>query len=107
MPLFAAYLLAVLVAAAMPMAAQAASFNCNIADKPDEVLICQSPELSALDDRMSSLYFHVRNRLAGSGRRLIESDQSAWLQRRFGCGRDYGCIRRLYIERISELQAEY
>jgi len=91
----------------LPMAAQAASFNCNIADRPDEVLICQNPELSGLDDQMSSLYFRLRNRLGGSARRLLESDQSAWLQRRFACGRDYGCIRRLYVYRISELQERY
>jgi uncharacterized protein len=35
------------------------SFNCQTADRPDEVLICQSAELSALDERMSSLYYHA------------------------------------------------
>jgi uncharacterized protein len=41
------------------------SFNCITADRPDEVLICQSDRLSRLDERMSSLYFTLRNTLRG------------------------------------------
>ena len=84
-------------------AAEAQSFNCNAADRPDEVLICQDPRLSALDQRMSSLYFRLRNSLVGAARERLEADQAAWLRQRFGCGRDFGCIRDLYQSRIAEL----
>jgi uncharacterized protein len=36
-------------------AAQGASFNCRTAEAPDEILICQSPELSGLDERRASI----------------------------------------------------
>jgi uncharacterized protein len=88
----------------MPLTAQAASFNCQTADRPDEVLICQNPQLSALDERMANLYFRLRNDLGGRERRRLVADQVSWLRERLGCGRDYSCIRGLYDRRISELR---
>lgn len=87
----------------MPLSAQSASFNCNTADRPDEVLICQRPQLSSLDDRMASLYFTLRNRLTGAELRSLQANQTAWLQRRFGCGRDFECIERAYYRQIEVL----
>jgi uncharacterized protein len=95
-------LLAIWTLSVMPAAAQ--SFNCNLASKPDEILICQNPQLGALDEKMSSLYFQIRNRLTGAARSRLEADQTAWLERRFGCGRDAGCIRSLYESRIAQLE---
>jgi hypothetical protein len=60
----AACVLAVCTFFATPLAAQ--SFNCRDAQKPDEVLICQNPQLAALDERMASMYFRLRNSLAGT-----------------------------------------
>jgi uncharacterized protein len=84
--------------------AQDCSFNCRTADKPDEVLICQSPELCQLDIQMSGMYFRLRNSLPGPARGRLMSDQARWLSQRFGCGRDYGCVRSLYERRIVELR---
>ena len=96
----------VVASAAVMNSAQAqASFNCRIADRPDEVLICQNPELSALDRTMSSRYFRLRNRFEGSELRHLESDQRDWLRSRMGCGRDFGCIRSAYLSRIEELRS--
>jgi len=89
--------------ALMPVAAQAQSFNCRTPDRPDEVLICQRADLSALDERMSSLYFTLRNRLGGVEREALESSQRRWLEQRFDCGRDYQCIKDLYDRRIAFL----
>jgi uncharacterized protein len=96
-----AWSLAILTLSAMPLAAQ--SFNCRLAAKPDEVLICQRPQLAALDEQMSSLYFRLRNRLDGAARARLDAAQTVWLQQRYGCGRDGGCIRALYEQRIAEL----
>ncbi len=60
----------------VPLTAHAQSFNCRYATKPDEVLICQSPVLGRLDERMSSLYFALRNRLSGGERRALEAEQA-------------------------------
>jgi uncharacterized protein len=87
-----------------PLAAQGQSFNCRTADKPDEVLICQSPRLGRLDEQMSSLYFTLRNRLGGAERRALETAQASWLESRFACGRDFQCIETRYERRIAELR---
>jgi len=87
----------------LPASAQAQSFNCRAAYQPDEVLICQSDRLSALDQRMSSLYFRLRNRLFGEERRALEAEQARWLRSRSACGRDFGCIQRHYERRIAQL----
>jgi S1-C subfamily serine protease len=86
-----------------PFAASAQSFNCRTADRPDEVLICQDSGLSALDERMSGLYFELRNRLRGSERRTLEVAQSAWLASRTACGRDRQCVEVRYQQRINQL----
>jgi len=88
----------------MPVAAQAQSFNCRTAERPDEILICQSPRLRELDEIMASLYFSLRNRLYGAARAELEASQSAWLRSRIGCGRDYGCIESHYRRRIRQLR---
>lgn len=93
-----------LVAASGPGAAQ--SFNCNYARTADEVAICQDGRLSALDERMSSIYFGVRNRLYGGARAQLEAEQADWLASRRDCGRDFGCIDAAYRRRIREL-AQY
>jgi len=89
--------------ALLPIAAQAQSFNCRTAERPDEILICQSPYLSRLDERMASLYFRLRNSLAGGERRELEADQRGWLDSRIGCGRDFRCIQVAYERRIRQL----
>jgi uncharacterized protein len=98
-----AFVLAIGLSSLVPLSAQAQSFNCRTANRPDEVMICQDRHLSSLDERMSSLYFTLRNRLGGAERRALEAAQTSWLESRFACGRDYGCIERRYDRRIDEL----
>jgi uncharacterized protein len=95
----------VLIVACVPFIAGAKSFNCRNVRLPDEVLICQSPVLSRLDERMASIYFALRNRLPGAARRELEADQADWLRSRMDCGRDYYCIERAYQRRIPQLYA--
>jgi uncharacterized protein len=87
-----------------PRLVLAQSFNCRTADRPDEVLICQDSHLSALDERMSSLYYTLRNSLRGPARRALEAAQSSWLRARIACGRDFQCIEVHYERRITELR---
>jgi uncharacterized protein len=89
--------------ACLSFIADAQGLNCNNARLPDEVLICQSPVLSRLDQRMASIYVTQRNRIHGVARRELEADQSDWLRRRMECGRDYYCIERAYQRRIPQL----
>jgi uncharacterized protein len=94
-----------MVFALAPAVAEAQSFNCRYARSPDEVMICQSPQLAALDERMSGLYFRLRNSLVGRERARLEADQAAWLGSRQACGRDAGCIAASYRQRIAELRS--
>lgn len=88
----------------LPLSAQAQSFNCRYARSADEVAICQSDRLSALDQRMARLYSRVRNSLYGAERRELEARQREWLQQRHECGSDIECIADIYQQRIGELQ---
>jgi uncharacterized protein len=97
---------ALLLAAFASEQARAQSFNCRLARTPDEVLICQDATLMRLDERMSSVYFALRNRLAGARRARLEAGQAAWLRQRMDCGRQVSCIEQLYRERIRELRGD-
>lgn len=81
----------------------AQSFNCRYAKTADEVLICQDDQLSALDERMASIYSQVHQSLYGSQRLMLEAEQGTWLCSRMGCGRDRDCIAQAYQRRIQEL----
>jgi uncharacterized protein len=84
-------------------AASAQSFNCRYAKTPDEVLICQDPRLSALDERLSSMFFRLRNTLPPRQRELLDAEQQSWLRERMSCGRDAACIAAVYQRRIRQL----
>lgn len=97
----AALALAVL---ALPGIAQAQSFNCRYARSADEVLVCQDPELSALDERLSRVFYGVRGSLGGAGVARLDEDQADWLSSRKSCGRNAACVEDTYRSRIRELR---
>ena len=84
--------------------ASAQSYNCRYARSADEVLICQDGGLAALDERMSALYFSLRNRLAGPDSGRLEDTRHYWLSERKMCGRDAGCIRDVYQGWIADME---
>jgi uncharacterized protein len=53
------------------------SFNCNYAKTPDEVVICQDPELSTKDREMASVYFQMVNASRGDFRIFLRRSQAA------------------------------
>ena len=53
------------------------AFNCSSAQRSDEVLICQSDELSALDRDLSSIYFRLRNNLLGAAGDQLQASQAS------------------------------
>ena len=93
-----------LAAVLLPFAAEAQSFNCRYARTADEVLICQDPHLSALDERMAGLFFRLRNSLYGYERERLDQVQASWLRYRMSCGGDPACIEDVYRRRISQLR---
>ena len=103
--IMAGVIAALLLAQSLPAGAQ--SFNCRYARKPDEIAICQTPELARLDEVMASQFYHLleRYRRFGDWRtvRLLRRTQDAWLRWRHTCGYNVPCIRRRIHHRMREL----
>jgi uncharacterized protein len=85
--------------------AEAASFDCARARAPDEVIVCRTPALSALDSEMGGLWYaysRVPMYMGGRGARADEAQ--AFLARRRACGRNVGCLTIAYRARIADLR---
>ncbi len=83
--------------------AQAQSFNCRHARTADQVVICQTPRLSSLDQEMSYLVSRLRKSLSASERRALDAEQHSWRRARMSCGGDANCIKDSYDNRIHQL----
>jgi len=83
----------------------AASFDCSKASTETEIAICNDPELSAFDDRLSDVYIRARlvtENVSGDSIK-IKNNQIAWLNKRNLCGSEIGCLQNAYQTRIEEL----
>ena len=86
--------------------ADAASFDCNRAQMPDEKAVCKNPGLSQLDSEMGALWYSY-NRfpflMGMSGVR--QDDAHQFLADRSRCGANVTCLRSVYLARIRALKA--
>jgi TPR repeat protein len=73
------------------------SFDCAKASTPTEKMICDDPELGALDLKLAQVY-----KLALAGTPTIKSEQKDWLKITRTCP-DIGCLINRYETRIDEL----
>ena len=103
--LTASFLFSVVVVSFKPAPAEAQSFNCRYARTADERVICDRPNLSHLDERLSRRYQRAYNGAEPGMKRRLERQQAAWLQSRHNCGDNARCIRRHYEVRIGELES--
>lgn len=86
-------------------AASAASFDCAGASQADEVAVCRSPELSALDSEMGGLWFGYAKLPFLMGRSGVRQDEARrFLEERRACAADAGCLEKLYQARIAALR---
>ena len=88
----------------LPLASQAASFNCKKASKPTERAICANQRLNEADTKLTNTY----NILLGFGgdNRRIRNDQLQWLRDRNQCGNRVACISEEYRYRQQQLEQE-
>ena len=101
-PIRALAFLSAAIAFAAP--AHAASFDCARARAADEVTVCRTPSLSALDSEMGGLWYaysRVPMYMGGTGARRDAAQ--AFLVRRRACGRNTACLTGAYRARIAEL----
>jgi uncharacterized protein len=59
-------------------AAQAASFDCKKASRPQEKLVCSDAGLSRLDEAISAAYQEARAKLSPAAFESVQSAQKAW-----------------------------
>ncbi len=76
------------------LAFTAPSFDCNLAQRPDEYAICDDPALARLDRIFDQNYGRAR---IVSGRRAADVARSFNRQRR-DCGANRACIRQVQID---------
>jgi uncharacterized protein len=101
----------------LPQQVSAASFGCASATAPKDKLICQSPELSALDAQLAHLYQRKIAMLSPRGADLLRDSQQSWLRYiRTVCpmapastsdsrADPATCLRQCYQDRLTELDA--
>jgi len=94
------FLILLLGSLMMLSSVQAASFDCAKASTKVELMICENPELSKLDDRLAEKYEEALN--DKSRAKEIRRAQKAWLKERNKCATT-GCMQESYRERIKEL----
>ena len=95
--------LAAASALAQPAASGIASFDCSAARAPDEMAVCATPQLGALDIRMATT-FDILTRLVAMGQRgVLQDGQRAFLAQRRSCGANVSCIRQAYDARLATL----
>jgi uncharacterized protein len=83
--------------------AHAASFQCPHNASASEHLVCTTPELSAMDDRLAETY--KKAYAASLDRTALEADRVAkWKWRQHNCT-DKACVTDWYNRRTSELEA--
>jgi uncharacterized protein YecT (DUF1311 family) len=88
-------------------AAAAPTFDCRTSKHPNEKLICQSTELSKLDNQMSHLFRDIIKYLDDNHQRglqtTLEQDQAQWRKQRLDCGNDFPCTKNVPKNTLNSL----
>ncbi len=79
----------------------AASFDCSKAETFVEMSICNDPELSRLDDKLSEAYKAAKAEVANP--EMLKKEQILWLKEVRNKCTNVDCLKKVYEERISEL----
>ncbi len=97
-------LLAVLVVSFLwsPIATARPSFDCRKATSHDEFVICRTPELAELDNRIAAAYAHLRTT---RGRSFADEVKIPLWRRRQACRSDALCIKERQIEALNAYRA--
>lgn len=94
-----------LLLATLPVAVQAASFDCTRATSADEKTVCANRALNDRDVKMATLYGLDLRFVPMGSRDVLRRDQATWLGKRRACAANMACLARSYDRRIAELQA--
>jgi hypothetical protein len=86
--------------------ARGAAFNCDLATKPTEILICQDEVLSFADDRNAEIFYRLRGQLTPEQARIFNAREREWLKARNYCGYNRDCVLNAYALHFSYLCGE-
>ena len=98
----------ILVAALLAVGAlgtHAAPIDCKTAVAKDEVTICKSGDLRAMDGELDRAYRAARARWTASMSNSVKAMQLDWLKARRKCGADEKCLMKRMVEQIKALDA--
>ena len=87
--------------------AQAASFDCGKAERPDEKTVCADLLLNDLDVELATTYRLLGGLFAMGVRGEMQDAQDDWLVKRRQCKNDKSCLRTAYRQRLEELRQLY
>ncbi len=103
MPLLIAWFVGLACAAT----AQAASFDCGKAVRPEEKTVCADRALNDMDVELATTYRLLGGLFAMGVRGEMQDAQEDWLARRKQCGSDKTCLRGVYRQRLEALKQLY
>lgn len=70
-----------------------------------ESVICESPQLAALDVELAGIYESLMDRLPRSAANNLRNNQRSWLAARNSCGFNANCLVGMYRSRIGVLNS--
>ena len=102
MPNYLLNVLLTLLLSVLATTANAASFDCKLAQGKVEKMICVDSGLSTLDEQLGAAYTQIIGMV--SDKQPEKSMQRAWLRARNACT-DIACLQHAYAARNAELRA--
>jgi uncharacterized protein YecT (DUF1311 family) len=84
--------------------AQATSFDCSKAQSKVEKLICDTPQLSDLDDKLGQTYRDVLAKASGEHKQLLVNEQRHWLKFTRNVCQQARCLKHAYFARQAALE---
>jgi hypothetical protein len=80
------------------------SFDCRLATRQAEKIICGSEQLSALDVENAAIFNAIKRSLKDEAQERFETERQLWVASRNSCG-DEACVRKKFDERIAHLNS--
>jgi uncharacterized protein len=99
------FLTAGITSATVPLSPAVAQSWCGTPRNCTEEVICATPQLGALDEEMSELYYELRDQSSRRGAHALLQSQRGWLAARDTCGCNANCLVGYYRSRISQFKS--
>ena len=87
----------------------APSYDCSKASNKVESIICQTPELQRLDNKLHHIYQTVLRQISSEEKPLLRAFQRGWIKGRDDCWKSDKlgqCIEDNYKTRVTELEIQ-